>query len=700
MLVLMASVLLVAAAGVLSAMAAESGAEQSAWVRTDQSAVRLVAASPTVGEATALRLGLELDLAPGWKTYWRSPGDAGYPPRLDWAGSTNLAEARILWPAPQRFQLFGLETFGYEGRFLLPIEAKPAQPGQPVRLRLSVDYLICEKICIPYTAALSLDLAAGPLQPGEAAHAIDRFVARVPGSGEGAGLAIERASWIAQPKPLIEVLARAEAPFVAPDVFVETAAGLSFGPAEASLTEGGRRARLRLPLLGTGAPPVLAGAAVTLTLADGERAMERTLDLVPGTAPAASGAGFFAALGLAVLGGLILNLMPCVLPVLSLKLLGAINHAGAARTRVRSHFLASAGGILAAFWALALATIGLRQAGFAIGWGFQFQSSTFLAFMIVVLTLFAANLWEWLELRLPSWLVTVAGTPKGDGDETLAGAALTGVFATLLATPCSAPFLGTAIGFALARGPAEILAIFTALGLGLALPYLSVAVLPGLATHLPRPGRWMVGLRRVLGVGLAGSAIWLITVLAVQAGAPAGIGVAALMLALAALLRLTRGGPDGRRWRASAAASGIGIAALLLPAGLDRPPEAALAPAAGAEWRSFEASLIPGLVGEGKVVFVDVTAQWCLTCQANKALVLDRGEVAARLGSAAIVRLRADWTRPDETIARYLASFGRFGIPFNVVYGPGAPDGIALPELLSQEAVLGALDRAGAAIPR
>ncbi len=678
-------------------LAKAEGPAASPWAETDQSKIRLLAATTATGVGGTLRLGLEFQLAPGWKIYWRAPGDAGFPPRPDWDGSSNVVGVDMRWPAPLRFELFGLDTFGYGDQIVFPLDVRVARPGEKVTLAAKVDYLICEKICIPYTAELNLTLPAGAANPSPHTHLIDRFNARVPGDGGGAGLAIERASWTGGKDPAIVVASWAMTPFVAPDVYVEGPDGWSFGRAEARFSDGGTRAILRLPLR-AGGKENLAGREVRLTLVDGDRSAERALVLGADTLAASSteSSGLLTILGLALLGGLILNLMPCVLPVLSLKLLGVVSHGGGARGAIRASFVASAAGILTAFAVLAAALVALKSAGLAIGWGIQFQQPAFLVFMALVVTLFAANLWGWFELRLPDSLADAAATAGTAGSHrpSLGGAFVTGALATLLATPCSAPFLGTAVGFALSRGPFEIFAVFVALGIGLALPYLAVATFPALAQMMPRPGVWIVWLRYALGFALAGTAAWLLSVLAAQID-PAGVAVlAALLLAvLFVLWRGQRGRLATMRWPALAA---IAIVAFVVPGRFEAASSRGVESASGlpGAWRAFERTDIAALVGEGRVVFVDVTADWCITCQVNKSLVLARGPVAERLADGAVVPVRADWTRPDERIAMYLASFGRYGIPFYAVYGPGAPDGLVLPEVLTPEAVLGALDKA------
>ncbi len=677
---------------ILAAMPAASAQESaSSWVRHPEVAVRLVSAASATGTAPVARLGLEMTLKSGWKTYWRSPGDAGLPVEIDWKGSTNLAEAKLRHPAPERFTLFGLETFGYGGTVILPIDATLATPGAALDLRAGVELLVCADVCIPYRAELALALPAGPGTPSAHAHDIARFDSAVPpidASGAGAnGLIVEGADMRGGPSAAIIVRARAEPPFAAPDVYVEGPAGWSFAKPLVRYAEGGRSATLTVPATGgPGAVLMRGGSDVTLTLVDGPRAVERAVTL--GNAPpAAASASLLAMLAVALLGGLILNLMPCVLPVLAMKLASVVTLDASARRDVRAAFLATSAGIVAAFGLLALALVALKLAGEAVGWGLQFQQPWFLSGMALVVVAFAANLWGWFEVPLPAALADLGGSRK------LGGSFATGVFATLLATPCSAPFVGTAVGFALAQGPLEILAIFAALGIGLAAPYLAVAAFPGAARLLPRPGPWIVHLRRVLGVALAGTAAWLVWVLAGQLGWLAATTLSVALVAFAAGLFFLRRSEAARGRVALAGA--VLLLALFLPPKLGYVPERA-ADTSTVQWQRFERGAIDAAVASGKTVFVDVTADWCVTCQVNKRLVLSQAGIAAALSADGVVALRADWTRPDPRIAAYLAEFGRYGIPFNAVYGPSEPGGLALPELLTADAVLAAFARAGA----
>jgi len=676
---------------VLAALVGDAMAAASPWDRTDVSEARLVAAQDAVGDGTVI-LGLQIRLAPGWKTYWRSPGEAGFPPRFDWSGSTNLAAAEVAWPAPQRFLEIGdLVTHGYQDEVVFPIAARADDPSQPLVLRVLVDYAACEEICYPFTAELSLELPPGTAHPSPFGGLVARFLARVPDPPAPGGMAIQLAEASgAGADQLLRVTAVSPAGFDAPELFVEGPYAFYFGAPAVAVNGDQAMFRLTTPAPRDGTP--LVGTPLTLTLVDGERLLEQVATAVPGVAETPSLWSLLVILALAFAGGMILNLMPCVLPVLSLKVMGAIGHGGAERRTVALHFVATAAGIVVSFLVLAAAVAAARTAGMSVGWGVQFQQPPFLVTLVVIITLFASNLLDLFHIPLPAWLGGVASSGGASG---MAGHFVSGAFATLLATPCSAPFLGTAVGFALARGTGEIFAVFTALGLGMAVPFLAIAVAPGLATRLPRPGPWMVTLRRVLALLLVATALWLVTVLATQSGTRVAIAVGALMVAVVMALAYAARRERERRVATSGLLIAIIALAFMAPASFERPVADVQATAADALWQDFDRDAIPGLIAAGKTVFVDVTADWCVTCKFNKATVLDVGAVARRMAQDNVVAMRADWTSPNPAIAAYLEDFGRFGIPFNAVYGPALPRGLVLPELLTEDAVISALDRAG-----
>jgi suppressor for copper-sensitivity B len=395
---------------------------------------------------------------------------------------------------------------------------------------------------------------------------------------------------------------------------------------------------------------------------------------------------------LALLGGLILNAMPCVLPILSLKLFGLVRSATGGRKEVVGASLASAAGILVSFWGLAAAAVIARTAGASVGWGIQFQEPVFVTFLAVVVVLFTLNLWGLFEVPLPGFLARAGGTSR----EGHAGHFASGLFATLMATPCSAPFLGTAIGFALAQPPLHVFAIFTAVGTGMALPYLALAASPGAVRWLPRPGAWMDTLKGVLGFLLAGAAVWLFYILSAQISPErlAAIQLALLLLALAVWAHRRARGTSGSRV-ATVAILGLAIGALVIAqgGGTAEQRETAAAPARLIPWVTFDRTEAERLATEGRLVFVDVTADWCFTCKVNERLVLETEPVAGAFERHGVVAMRADWTNRNEAIASFLSDHGRYGIPFYLLYRPGAEPHL-FAELLTQADVLEALEAA------
>ena len=392
---------------------------------------------------------------------------------------------------------------------------------------------------------------------------------------------------------------------------------------------------------------------------------------------------------LALVGGLILNGMPCVLPILSLKVFGLVKASAASRGAVRAGALATSAGILFSFWALAGAAIAARSAGAAIGWGVQFQQPGFVAFLTVVVLFFSLNLWGLFEIPLPARLARWADA--GAGGTGLGGHFASGLFATLMATPCSAPFLGTALSFALGQSAGTILATLTAVGVGLALPYLALAVAPGAVRFLPRPGAWMDTLRGAMGFLLAGALVWLLYVLAAQV-APEEIAFFELAL-LAVGLALwfahrAAAGSGGRRagWTLAAL---LAIGSIVLVA---RAPAAGVRVGSGAAsdgiaWQPFDRARAESLARSGRLVFLDITADWCVTCKVNERIILNAPEVIDAFRRFDVVAMKGDWTNRDDGIARFLAEHGRYGIPFYMLWRPGRAPHV-FGELISKQGVL------------
>ncbi len=646
-------------------------------------------------DSASISLGLVLDYAKGWKGYWRTPGEVGLAPEVKWAGSSNLASAETFWPAPERFEAFGIENFGYSGKVVLPIQAILQERGKPLDLRAQVTLLTCSDVCVPHAFELSLSLPVGTGVDQSSAKAIATFIGQVPATPIESNIEIETVAIDAKASALF-VTGQSSEPFHTVDVFPEFGPLVTFGKPDIRLGRDRLSFWARVPLNAWSD----AHTAPLITVTDRGRAVTAPMVIsadIPAPpynqASAETGAPQLALIAmLALLGGLILNVMPCVLPVLSIKLASALKASGQSQRFIRNGFLFSALGVLTFVWILAAVVLGLKWIGLSVGWGIQFQNPFFVALMFIVITIFAANLFGLFEITLPTVIQNSLGA--GSARSSYAADFGTGFLAAILATPCSAPFLGTAIAFALAGTAVHVLIVFTALGFGLATPYFLIAAHPSLVQCLPRPGRWMLVVRIGLGILLLATAGWLLFVLVGVAGWPAAALVTACCIVLIFMFSARGSRLAFRRLLvgASLIISMIGVGIFTSQSEPDHSPK-------GTFWQGFEPGEIARHLAEGHSVFVDVTADWCLTCKANKSLVLERGEVAQRLTGDTIIAMQADWTRPDDDIARFLERHGRFGIPFNIAFGPNAPAGIALPELLNERAVLDALDMAASTDP-
>ena len=689
--------LLVSLALFLVFVASPVRALESNAYRSEALTARLIVAEAGIAPGSRfLSAGLKIELEEGWKAYWRSPGEVGLPPEIDWEESTNLEDVEILWPAPTRFRAFGIENFGYAKQVTFPLQLQLVNSDRSAELKAIVNLLICSNVCVPERFELTLPVPLGSGVDAKAATEIAIWAARVPVAGTESAIAISGAA-LKQGQALVIQMTRPSG-WNNPDVFPEFGAGTVFGAPDIRLTDDRTGLWASFPILALSEEQ----SSLRITVVDEDVAVTfddvNTTDLAPSppyvSETSQDNVKFFLIILLSFLGGLILNIMPCVLPVLSIKFGSALRNEDRSVSQLRAGFLATAGGTVAFMWVLAFSIITLQTLGYAVGWGMQFQNAYFLIALILVVGLFSANLFGIFEVSLPSsWMARLSGRFGRGYVEDFSTGALTAV----LATPCSAPLLGTAIAFALSGTAGDILAVFTAMGIGLALPYILTAVWPGFLSRLPKPGPWMMSLKIVLGLLLAGTVVWLCWVL---------IGVTSPTLTGLVLLGLGLIVPTARAYQVQprrgllwgmTAILGMTLAApALLP---NRPADATNSSAS--YWVEFDRSRIAREVSQGKTVFVDVTADWCITCKANKTLVLDREPVFGALGGEGVIAMRADWTRPDATVQSYLEAHGRYAIPFNIVYGPDAPEGIILSELLSVDAVLEALSTANlSAVPK
>lgn len=645
-----------------------SWAADSGWLRAadnDHASVRLRAQPAEAGETHLL---LDVALEKGWKTYWRSPGEGGIAPSIAW--HTPLP-VQWYWPTPQRFDVAGIATQGYQGNVTFPLVVKGKIPDTRAGvLTLST----CSDVCILTDYPFSLDLSG----PTERQFTYDFIKAMGTLPREDGLTSSLKAAWA---PGKLTVTATRDAGWHVPALYLDGIEDADF--ARPTFKIQGETLTATVPVTdGWGeAAPDLRGKTLSLVLADGGLAQQSQTTIGEAEVTTSS---LLPVLAMALLGGFILNLMPCVLPVLAMKLGSVLQVEGQTRSRVRGQFLASVAGIVVSFLALALMMTFLRLSNQALGWGIQFQNPWFIAAMALVMVLFSASLLGLFEIRLPSGITTSLATRGGNG---LAGHFWQGAFATLLATPCTAPFLGTAVSVALVAPLVQLWGIFLAMGIGMSLPWLAIAAWPGLARRLPRPGRWMNTLRVVLGLMMLGSAVWLISLLWLHIG-KATWGVLALVLVL-----LLAG--VWRRYQRRGALAATALALLMALSGywLTSQTTGAVVEDRIA-WQPLSEQAITDALAANKRVFVDVTADWCVTCKANKYNVLLRDDVQQALSAPDVVALRGDWSRPSGTVSQFLTRRQSAAVPFNQIYGPAQPQGTILPALLNREGVLNALSAA------
>lgn len=668
----------------------------------------LLAAPAAVAGAQPFTLAVRMQIKRGWHVYWRNPGDSGLPPEVTWTLPAGFNAGAIRWPAPERLPIATLMNYGYEGEvvLLVPVTPPPSlDPADPVRLSGKLTYLVCETECVPGSADLSLVLPVGEPRPDPANAALfDRARAALPAP----------AIW---PVTLSSQGDRLRLDFSATGLRPESVRNAAFFPygetaidnaAEQVLTVDGSGLHLTLARAAPAEPaPTALPGVLTIEEATGNGTARLAFaygdepvlpapvaapesESSPAPAPPHDGLSLLAAAGLAFLGGLILNLMPCVFPVLSIKVLGLVRHAGESAGRVRLHGLAYTAGVLASFLGLAGLLIALKGGGAAIGWGFQLQSPVVVAALAYLLFAMGLSL---------SGAVHLGGRLAGIGDglarrSGLEGSFFTGVLATVVATPCTAPFMGSAVGFALTQSAGVALLVFASLGLGLALPFLALTLWPPALRALPRPGAWMETLKQGLAFPVYATVAWLVWVLAQQVD-PRGLmaGLIGLVLVGFSAWAWERGRgasrPMGPIAQGAAVLALIGVAALSLTLGNDRATPAAQAVSEGIE--PFSQARLDTLVGERHPVFVNLTAAWCITCAVNETTSLSTEAVRAAMAARGVTYLKGDWTNQNPEITRLLEKHGRSGVPLYLLFSGGAEPEV-LPQILTQGTVLAALE--------
>jgi thiol:disulfide interchange protein len=685
---------LLSVAAVLSfAMAAQAAEGESAHVKA-----RLVADSTSVPEGGQVRLVLEHTPAPGWHTYWVNAGDAGLPTRITWSLPDGMTAGDPAWPAPKMLPTLGLNSFGFDGKtstVIVLTNRSGLAAGQSLPIRARVNFLVCEAQCIPETLEVSTRLTVGPAKPGPEAGAVTKALAALPQTANIAGTitlnnGTAELGFKAGDAAAKDILSRPQGAYFfpvqekllsasAPQTLDMGADGFALRtkPGAAALPEGPLQGVLSL---GDGK-----AYNITLTRAG---LPAGTYGLGSAPAPELASGGLLVAMGLAFLGGLILNLMPCVFPVLSMKLL-ALSRAGHDVKLARTESLVYGAGAILSFVALAGLLQLAQGAGTSLGWGFQLQSPYVVAALAVVMLLVALNM---------SGVFNIGSSLQGfgagafDQKRPLLSAFLTGVLAVVVAAPCTAPFMATAIGVALAQGGLAGFAIFTALGIGFALPIVLltflVTLVPGFAKALPRPGQWMNWLKIGLSLLMYGAALWLVWVFAQQVQMA---GVWLLLLAFAAIIAAVlpvRAIPR----MIKTGILGAGLVLALGAGALPRVDRDASKPEAvnplDAPHTAFSVKKLTELRAAGQPVLVDMTAAWCVTCKVNERLVLQTRDVSEAMKATRTVYMVGDWTNQDAEISRYLQLYGRSGVPLYVYYGSGNAEPKVLPQMLDKADII------------
>jgi thiol:disulfide interchange protein DsbD len=659
---------------------------------------KLVADTSAIVPGQPFRVGLVLKMAPTWHTYWQYSGDAGIPTRIDWKLPPGFAVGPIEWPLPEAFLEPGdIEVYAYGDEVVLLQTIRPPADlsSANVTLAAHASWLVCAEICIPGKADLSLSLpVAKSAQPANA-----ELFARAERLLPSPNAPPFEVSWTRSGDTLTASFP-APAGTTGADFFPLPTKGQEVGhPTIVKTADGGYT-------ISIDAKGDLRGV-LAIKDATGERGWSvvaaPTASAPEITPPAAASVSLWSALLSGLLGGLILNLMPCVLPVISLKVFGFVRQAGQSRRTIALHGLAFAGGIFAWFLGLGLVIVGIKAAGGQATWAFQFQNPWFVVGTATLVFVFALNLFGVFELTLPGRATNAlseAGTADG-----YRGSFFQGMFATLLATPCTGPFLGGALGFAFLQPAPITLLMFGSVALGMALPYLALSVQPGWVRFLPKPGAWMERLKQFMGFPLLAALLWLLFIVGGQRGPHAIIWVSAFLLSLGVALWIYGlvAAPHVRAGRrmvgvltALVIAGGAGWLFLAeLFANEKVSAVAGVTERGGITWQPFSQAEVDRLLAAGKPVFIDFTADWCLSCKVNERTAIDTPAVRAKFQELGIVAVKADWTNANPEITAALQRFGRVGVPFYVLYPAGKPDApIPLPELLTQSLVLEALSKA------
>jgi thiol:disulfide interchange protein len=657
-----------------------------------------------VAPGATVTIALKEVIRKNWHTYWRNPGDAGAPTTIIWHLPPGWRAGPVQWPYPKRLPVDQLMDFGYEGQVALLSDLTAphdAPPGGTANISADVNWLVCSDVCIPESTHLSLNLPVTAHEPPADASAASLFAAtraHLPQKSPWSArydAADKRFALLIEHPLVAQELPREAVFYPYDDGIVEAAA-----PQRLEMNDSGlvleslpgnklASAEKRQTVRGISGLLVLTSAS-GVTSSYELQAEPGPVGAATPAAVASGGLSLAFALLSAVLGGFILNLMPCVFPVLSMKAL-ALAAKPEHLHETRRSGLAYGGGVVLSFVLLAGVLLGLRSAGAALGWGFQLQQPVFVAALALLMFVIGLNLSGAYDIRIAASAGGALASRRGGAS----GSFFTGVLAVLVAAPCTAPFMGAATGYALSADTASALAIFAALGAGFAAPFVALAFAPALLRRIPRPGPWMLLLRRVLAFPMYGAAVWLAWVLSLQAGPQGVLELLAAALLLAFALWLADEEMMERQvWFRRAAAGLAIVGAIFAVAGISNAPASENNRTPGQlAYEPFSAARLAALQQSGRPVFVNVTAAWCITCLVNERFALSGPDVAKVFADHQVAALKADWTNQDSSITDLLASHSRSGVPLYLYYPPRAATPVLLPQLLTAATVIAAVNK-------
>ncbi|MFL2520032.1 MAG: protein-disulfide reductase DsbD family protein [Alphaproteobacteria bacterium] len=647
----------------------------SDWAISEKSKVRLISPMTASNNNNQLILALEYELEEEWKTYWKSPGGGGFPQKIIWNNSSNVKDIKILWPEPIEFEILGLKSIGYKDKVIFPLIVDIEDNQKQTNLNLNINYLVCRDICIPGNADIFLDLPSGDGEYTDYFFEIEKVLSTTLNNNidftpisNFSFKAIENNNSV-----IFDIEISTTSFFDDPKIFIHTPFGLPVVEPINNYSLDFQKLKtsfnFRLDQFNEKKFPI------EIFFYDNNHSfkVEKNVEIENVDKNISTKNSLLYLLLISLLGGFILNLMPCVFPVLSLKLLSVINTED---KKIKSSFFITVLGIITSFLILGSFFAILKQINISISWGMQFQEPYFLMFILTIISMFFLNTLGLFQINLPSFLFSSKILNSGNNFYTKNF--FNGFFATLLATPCSAPYLGTAVTAAFTQSTTYLFLIFFFMGIGMSLPYLIIAFFPGLISFLPRSGKWMIYFKYFLSILLFITIVWLLSILNNYFNYFFIVTFTVLLILISAILKF-------RIYQTPLIISLIII--FFLTPYLNSFQKINEENYKSNNWLDFNSKSIPEIIVNNEIVFLDITADWCITCKFNKINVLNSKTVSDFFDSQEVTLIKADWTQPNEKINKFLKKYNKFGIPFNAFYSSKFPEGIVMNEILTEKQI-------------